>query len=286
MASWVACRTIVVTFLLLILVGVGLPVGAAGSSPTETAPVIVAGTSIPSGELTARAQAFARNQFLDLRTASAYVAREAIDERWAVRDARVIGLLPTDADVDAALARVAHGESMERITAYYGMTAAELRERVRGELAARVLADRALSATQSGRAYGRYFLARAARRRARTRCRSPFAPLDRCLHGRDHSDERSTPLGIAELRNRGRHTLAIDLAPLLGIETDPAGRGYRRASERLRRAISQTSRALARRVRLANDAYGVYVQGKTADEIAVARIAHRLVRGHPTPVLL
>src|SRR4051812_20846063 len=95
------------------------------------------------------------------------------------------------------------------VGAYYGMTDAEVRERVRGELAARALADRGLSRTPSARAYGRYFVARAARRRARTRCHSPYAPLDRCLHGRDHVGERSLPLGIAELRNGGRHTLTI-----------------------------------------------------------------------------
>src|SRR4051794_11667401 len=242
--------------MLLGLVVAGVPVGAQGGAPSKNAPVVIAGTVVPRGELATRAKAFGHNQGLDLRPASAYVAREAIDERWAVRDARLAGVLPSHADVDAALARAADGNSIEQITAYYGMTEAELRDRVRGELAARALADRVLSRTRSARAYGQYFLARADRRQTRTRCRTPFAPLDRCLQGHDHDGERSVPLGVAELRDRGRHILAIDLAPLLGLDIDPAGDAYRRARERLRRAISQASRTLAGRVRLSNDAYG------------------------------
>lgn len=140
---------------------------------------------------------------------------------------------------------------------------------------------------RSAAAYGRYFIDRAARRRLHTRCRSPFAPLDRCQHGRDGDGDRAFLMGIGVLTGPGKRSLQIDLAPLLGIATgDPDGSDYGKARRRLERAIAKRSTALARRVRLSNDAYAVSVDGRRPDQFAVARIAHRLVLGHPTPVLL
>jgi hypothetical protein len=77
------------------------------------------------------------------------------------------------------------------------------------------------------------------------------------------------------------------LAPLLGIRSgDPSGLGYRSAERRLRRAVRRRSGALARRVKFSYDASYVYVSGSRADEIAVARVAHRMVLGRRVPVLL
>ena len=62
--------------------------------------------------------------------------------------------------------------------------------------------------------------------------------------------------------------------------------GYRNAEHRLRRAVRRRSPALARRLKFSYDAYNVYVRGSRADEIAVARVAHRMVHGRRVPVLL
>ena len=260
--------------------------GGQSPAPTRAAPVVVGDAVIPRDELQARAQAFGREQFLDVRLANPIVAREAIDARWALQDARAAGVLPDDAAVDGALTRAARGVPLERITSYYGLTLPQLRERVRGELAARALADRALGRSASARAYGRSFTTRALRRRAKTTCRSPFAPLDRCRRGRDSAGERTLPLGVGELRGRGNRTFSVDLASLLGLEHDPMGRTMKRAGERLRRAIARTSRPLERRIRIDADSYEVQVSGRSADLIAAARIAHLLVRDRPPVVLL
>jgi len=280
---------LIVTALIAVGMGTGLPglLAAEPAPPSSSAPVIIGGAGIPGSELAGRAKAFARAQALDRRTSSAYVAREAIDERWAVRDARAAGVLPSDSDLDAALARAAGRTSVDQLGTYYGMTAPAVRERVRGELSARALADRVLSEKRSDAAYGRHFVDRAARRRVRTRCRSPFAPLDRCRYGRDHGGGREIPMGIGVVTGGGRQSLRIDLAPLLGIATGAGdGRDYGKARRRLERAIAKRSTALARRARISNDAYAVIVDGRRVDQFAVARIAHRMVIGHPTPVLL
>lgn len=279
----------VVMALIAIGMGAGLPgpLAAEPAPPSSSAPVTIAGAGIPGSELTGRAKAFADHQFLDLRRSNAYVAREAIDERWAVRDARAAGVLPSGAALDAALARGAGRTPLDQLGTYYGMTAPAVRERVRGELSARALADRALLQTRSDAAYGRYFVDRAAHRRRRTHCRSPFAPLDRCRYGRDGDGDRAFLMGIGVLTGRGRRSFQIDLAPLLGIATGgPDGSDYGKARRRLERAIAKRSTALARRVHLSDDAYTVSIDGRRLDQFAVARIAHRLILAHPTPVLL
>lgn len=275
--------------LLTVLVALATAVPASPAAAAGPAPVTVEGIGIPRAELESRAKAFGHDQALPLASARPYVAREAIDERWAVRDARAAGVLPSDAAVDAALTRAAYGQPIETVDAYYGLTTPQLRERVRGELAARALADRALRRTHSIAAYGRYFLAQHVRRAAHTACHSPFAPLDRCRGGRDHDGERTTPMGIASLIGKDHpYSLEINLAPLLGITAkEPDGSDYRQARNRLQRAIVRLSKPLAARVKLSNDAYAVYVGGgDRADDIAVAWVAHHLVLGHLTPVLL
>jgi hypothetical protein len=279
----------IVMALIAVAVGTDLlgPLVAVAAPTSSTAPVTIADAGIPGSELIGRAKAFARAQALDPRSSSAYVAREAIDERWAVSDARAAGVLPSDASLDAALARGSGRTPLDQLGTFYGMTTPELRERVRGELSARALADSALFRTHSDAAYGRYFVDRAARRRLRTHCRPPFAPLDRCRYGRDHANEREFLMGIGVLTGRGNHVFEIDLAPLLGITSEaPDGSDYGEARRRLERAIAKRSTAIARRVHLSSDAYAVFVRGRRLDQFAVARIAHRLVIGHLTPVLL
>lgn len=278
------CRFAALPFALLALASA--PPSAPAQQPTVAAPIVVAGTPIPRAELSARAKAFSRAQALDLGPSSAYVAGEAIDERWALRDAQAAGLLPDAASVERAFARAVRGVKLERARRFYGLTTAQLRTRVRAELAARALADRALTQTPDAPTYGTLFLDRAAARVAQTRCRSPFAPLDRCAGGRDHGDERSILLGVGKLVGRDRRTLELDLAPLLGLDTDDLERAYRRARQRLASAIATASPALAGRVKLTNDSYAVFVRGTTDDLIEVARLAHQLVVRHPTPVLL
>jgi hypothetical protein len=201
-----------------------------------------------------------------------------MEEVWPNSDATRAHVLPPDAAVDAALAKAG---KLDELETYYGMTADQLRVRVRGELAERALADRALRRTHSAAAYGRYFVLRAKRHRAQTRCHAPYDPEDRCRGGgHDAGDGPSIPLGVGAL---ARYDLELDLAPLLQTGSfDPRGTSYRKARDRLRRALPK---ALAKRVKLSFDAYEVYVRGSTPDEIAVARIAHRLALGHRTPVL-
>jgi hypothetical protein len=244
---------------------------------TATSSVVVAGTPVPQAELEARAQAFAHNQALSVRSAAPVVARQALDERWALHDARELHLVPSDAQVDAAITAAGTPDFLTRWT---GLTGEPLRTRVRSELAERALADRALARTHSASAYGRYFLERARRRHQRTRCTAPFDPADRCPHGHGDRGESALLLGVGDLRGRD---LVLDLAPLLGIESgDPQGKGYRAAEKRLRAAMPK---ALARRVTVFYDALDVYVSGPRPDLIAAARVAHRLALGHATPVL-
>src|SRR4051794_30240860 len=84
---------------------VTLTVAPASASAVSPAPITIDGVGITRAELESRAEAFARDQGLALAAARPYVAREAIDERWAVRDARADGVLPSDGAVDAALTR-------------------------------------------------------------------------------------------------------------------------------------------------------------------------------------
>jgi hypothetical protein len=253
-------------------------VKAAVVGPTAAAPVTLPGVAIPATELSARAAADAHNQADSLRRSSAGVAREAIDERWAIRDATRVHVLPSDAQVSAALARAG---ALDQLMAFSGMSADQLRVRVRGELAERALADRVVRRMHSAAAYGRYFLAQAKQRKRHTHCLAPFDPSDRCASGSGDRDDASTPLGIGSLNH---YELQLNLAPLLGLESsDPEGKGYRQAEARLRRALPT---AVVKRVRLAHDAYGVYAVGSTSDKFVVARVAHRLVLGHQLPVLL
>jgi hypothetical protein len=221
------------------------------------------------------------------------VTRLVIDERWAVRDAAALRVPVPEPAIDAALERVRREwapRPWADLLAFFGATDATLRERVRGELSARAVADATLRRTHTDAAYGRAFIRRYAHRRARTACLRPWAVADRCPGVKRLGDDESwIDLGVGRLmsfNHRGQPELELDLAPLLGIRSgDPSGRGYRNAEHRLRRAVRRRSAALARRVKFAYDAYNVYVRGSRADEIAVARVAHRMVLGRRVPVL-
>ena len=268
---------------------------AAVVAPTPGVPVVVAGAGVPRDELQARAVAFDEHQsFSGLAAARPYVTRLVIDERWAVREALTLRVPVSEAAIDAALDR-ARREWAPRpwadLLAFFGATDASLRERVRGELSARAVADARLRRTHTDAAYGRAFIRRYAERRARTACLRPWAVADRCSGvKRLGNDESWLNLGVGRLmsfNHPNRVELELDLAPLLGIRSgDPSGRGYRTAERRLRRAVRRRSAALARRVTFSYDADKVYVRGSRADEIAVARIAHRMVLGRRVPVLL
>jgi hypothetical protein len=71
----------------------------------------------------------------------------------------------------------------------------------------------------------------------------------------------------------------------LGVR-DAYGTPERRAARRLRRAIARSSPAINDRVDVAWDAQTVFVTGSRRDQIAVARIAHRMAIGRPVPVVL
>jgi hypothetical protein len=250
--------------------------GCAAEEPRRrsapSAPVVVAGVPIPRAELDRRSRAFADRHLIRVAEVRAFVARQAIDERWAVRDAATLGVTPSEDEVDAAVARARR----ER-----GAPEAALRERVRGELAARAVGDHTLRTTTSDRAYGAAFLARHERRLAATACRGPYDPGDRCPGGRGERTERRIPLGVGvlvEYRAEAADELQIELAPLLGLDMEDPERAYATAARRLRRR--------APRVRLQHSAYAVYVHGDSrADLVAAARVAHRMALGHPTPLV-
>jgi hypothetical protein len=265
------------------------------AAPTPAFPVVVAGVGVPREELLSRAVAFDEHQsFSGLAAVRPYVTRLVIEERWAVRDALALGVSVPDARIDAALERVRREwapRPWADLLAFFGATDASLRERVRSELSARAVADATLHRTHTNTAYGRAFIRRYARRRAQTACLRPWAVADRCPGVKGlGNDESWLNLGVGHLTSLNhpdRRELELDLAPLLGIRSgDPSGRGYRNAQNRLRRAVRRRSAALARRVKFSYDAYSVYVRGSRADEIAVARVAHRMVHGRRVPVLL
>jgi len=267
---------------------------AAGVAPTPAMPVVVAGAGVPRDELQARAVAFDEHQsFSGLAAVRPYVTRLAIDERWAVPDALKLRVPVSESAIDAALDRVRREwapRPWADLLAFFGATDASLRERVRGELSARAIADATLRRTDTDAAYGRAFIRRYAHRRARTACLRPWAVADRCPGvKRLVNDESWLDLGVGRLMSFNRPDLVelqLDLAPLLGIRSDdPSGRGYRNAEHRLRRAVRRRSAPLARRVKFSYDAYNVYVRGSRADQIAVARVAHRMVLGRRVPVL-
>jgi hypothetical protein len=267
---------------------------AAGVAPTYSMPVVVAGAGVPRDELQARAVAFdERQSFSGLAAVRPYVTRLVIDERWAVRDAMALRVPVSEAAIDAALDRMRREwapRPWADLLAFFGATDASLRERVRGELSARAVADATLRRTHTDAAYGRAFIRRYSHRRARTACRRPWAVADRCPGVKRLGDDESwIDLGVGRLmsfNHRGRVQLELDLAPLLGIRVlGPPERSYRNAEHRLRRAVRRRSAALARRVKFAYDAYNVYVSGSRADEIAVARVVHRMVLGRRVPVL-
>ncbi len=267
---------------------------AAGVAPTPAMPVVIAGAGVPRDELQARAVAFDEHQsFSGLAAVRPYVTRLVIDERWAVRDALKLRVPVSEAAIDAALDRVRREwapRPWADLLAFFGATDASLRERVRGELSARAVADATLRRTRTDAAYGRAFIRRYAHRRARTACLRPWAVADRCPGvKRLGNDESWLNLGVGRLmafNHPDRVELQLDLAPLLGIRSgDPSGRGYRNAEHRLRRAVRRRSAALARRVKFSYDAYSVYVRGSRSDQIAVARVAHRMALGHRVPVL-
>ncbi len=267
---------------------------AAGVAPTPAMPVVIAGAGVPRDELQARAVAFDEHQsFSGLAAVRPYVTRLAIDERWAVRDALRLRVPVSESAIDAALDRVRREwapRPWADLLAYFGATDASLRERVRGELSARAVADATLRRTQTDAAYGRAFIRRYAHRRARTACLRPWAVADRCLGvKRLGHDESWLNLGVGRLMSFNRPDLVelqLDLAPLLGIRSDdPSGRGYRKAEHRLRRAVRRRSASLARRVKFSHDAYNVSVRGSRPDQIAVGRVAHRMVLGRRVPVL-
>ena len=267
---------------------------AAGVAPTPAMPVVAAGAGVPRDELQARAVAFDEHQsFAGLAAVRPYVTRLVIDERWAVRDALTLRVSVSEAAIDAALDRVRREwapQSSADLLAFFGATEGSLRERVRGELSARAVADATLRRTHTDAAYGRAFIRRYAHRRARTACLRPWTVADRCPGvKRLGNDESWLNLGVGRLMSFNRPDrveLELDLAPLLGIRSDePSGRGYRNAEHRLRRAVRRRSAALGRRVKFSYDAYSVYVRGSRADQIAVARVAHRMVLGRRVPVL-
>jgi hypothetical protein len=267
---------------------------AAGVAPTPAMPVVVASAGVPRDELQARAVAFDEHQsFSGLAAVRPYVTRLAIDERWAVRDALTLRVPVSESAIDAALDRVRREwapRPWADLLAFFGATDASLRERVRGELSARAVADATLRRTHNDAVYGRAFIRRYAHRRARTACLRPWAVADRCPGvKRLGNDESWLNLGVGRLMSFNRPDLVeleLDLAPLLGIRSgDPSGRGYRKAEHRLRRAVRRRSATLARRVKFSYDADKVYVRGSRADQVAVARVAHRMVLGRRVPIL-
>jgi hypothetical protein len=271
-----------------------LAVLAAGAAPTPALPVVVARAGVPRDVLQARAVAFDTHQsFSGLAAVRPYVTRLVIDERWAVRDAVALDVAVPEARIDAALERVRREwapRPWADLLAFFGATESSLRERVRGELSARAVADATLRRARTDAAYGRAFIARYARRRAGTACLRPWAVADRCPGVKGLGDDESwLDLGVGRLmsfNHPGIEELELNLAPLLGIRAgDPPERAYRNAEHRLRRAVRHRSPALARRVKFSYDSATVYVDGSRADEIAVARIAHRMVLGRRVPVL-
>jgi hypothetical protein len=223
-----------------------------------------------------------------------YVTRLVIDERWAVPDALALGVPVSEARIDAALGRVRREwapRPWAEFLAFFGATDVSLRERVRGELSARAVADATLRRTHTDATYGRAFIARYAHRRARTACLRPWAVADRCPGVKGlGNDESWLNLGVGRLMSFNHpdiEELELNLAPLLGIRaSDPPELAYRNAEHRLRRAVRRRSAALARRVKFSYDSLNVYVNGSRTDEIAVAHIAHRMVIGRRVPVLL
>jgi hypothetical protein len=268
---------------------------AAGVAPTPAMPVVIARAGVPRDELQARAVAFDEHQsFSGLAAVRPYVTRLVIDERWAVRDALALGVPVSEARIDAALERVRREWAplpWSELLAFFGATDASLRERVRGELSARAVADATLRRTHTDTAYGRAFISRYASRRARTACLRPWAVADRCPGVKGlGNDESWLNLGVGRLmsfNHPDRVLLEVNLAPLLGIRASgPPEFGYRIAEHRLRRAVRRRSAALARRVKFSHDSLNVYVHGSRADEVAVAHVAHRMVLGRRVPVLL